>query len=316
MRFNCENIINIDYSDNNMCMISTEIRAVAATKLFCGLNNKKTRQITVYSNTVDNVSKNNAMVLPVPFPKSVVFHNLENYKTFFSDCESCFYKPMARSLSMNYDGDSYTGQSAKLAVFNVGSYKVSLAMSIGDLKKVDTTVFELSDGLDKVLKKYYSKPIFGFIICKLTVGNEKYHPFAYSHDIIKGKVFIPTRHYHDETKTSHYYKTSYFGPRDYHSFDNINNSLMFGEFEGRLPQITNTYPNMADDWDHDIYLYNVDLNSNSEVKKMNQCKSKWSGKVKINFDKLDFPLDEKCDVFTKIEINGAHRNMDIVLATY
>ena len=298
-----------------MCMISTEIRSVAATKLFCGLNSKKTRQITVYSNTVDNVSKNNAMVLPVPFPKSVKFHNLENYKTFFTDCESCFYKPWARSLSMNYGGEFLKGQSAKLQVFNVGSYKVSLAMSISDLKKVDTTVFDLSDGLDKVLKKHYSKPIFGFIICKLAEGNEKYHPFAYSHDIIPGKVFIPTRHYHDE-KVYRALDESYHSSRNYNSFGNIDNSLMFGEFEERFTQITNTDPNMADDWDHDIYLYNVDINSNSQVKKMNQCKSKWSGKVHINFDKLDFPLDEKCDAFTKIEINGNHRNMDIILATY
>ena len=35
-----------------------------------------------------------------------------------------------------------------------------------------------------------------------TFGLELYHPFAYSHDIIDGQIYIPTRNYHQEVKWS------------------------------------------------------------------------------------------------------------------
>ena len=305
-------------------MISKEIKAVAGTKLFCGVNNEKTKQITIYANTVDNVSRNNAMVLPVPFPNSVVFHNLEKYKDFFSDCESCFVN-MKKSL--DYTNSYGTDESFKrtLEVYDIGSYKVSLAHSLQDLKRIDTTVFELSKGLADILEKNYSNPVFGFIICKLAEGNEKYHPFAYSHNIASEKVFIPTRHYHDENINSHYNNYGMFSNKSY-TTNNIDNSPMFSSWTSVLNSNsnfsnkvhntnTNSNSDFADDWNHDIYLYNVNLNSNIQVKKMNTCNEMWNQKMNINLKKLDFPLEKDCRVFNKLEINGNKPNIDIVLAT-
>jgi hypothetical protein len=275
-------------------MISQEIKSVAGTKLFCGVNDNKKFQLTVYANTVDNPSRNNAMVLPVPFPKSVVFHNLENYKTFFSDCDNSFEKPLTRSsrslglLSSNSSG------SRTLAVYDIGSYKVSLANSLDDLKLVNSEVFDLSDGMDKMLKNHYYNPVFGFIICKLAEGNEKYHPFAYSHAISKGKVFIPTKHYHDE---SNYTKS-------------INMSPMF---RSMAPNLEPTQQLLANDWDHEIYLYNINVDSNANIGKMNICNERWSGKSNIRLNKIDFPLG-KCRVFDKLKINGTHRNIDLIFS--
>ncbi len=306
-----------------MCMISKEIKKVAGTKIFVGVNNDKTKQMTVYANTVDNSSRNNAMVLPVPFPNSVVFHNLEKYQDFFTDCDDSFVN-MTRSLdSRKFLNMSYEG-SEKLDVYDVGSYKVSLAMCLDDLQRVDTKVFELSKGLDSMLNTHYSNPIFGFIICKLADGNEKYHPFAYSHNIASEKVFIPTRHYHDENINSFYGNYDMFGKQAY-TEKNINDSPMFNSWAHVLNPNSNfsnkvrnsshdQNTNVADDWEHEIYLYNVDLNSNSQVKKMNSCKKSWSGDAKINLKKIDFPLDGDCRVFTKLEIEGKKDNIDIVLS--
>lgn len=288
-----------------MCMISDQIKSVGSTKIFCGVNKHQTKQLTVYANTVNNVSNNNAMVLPVPFPKSVEFYNFENYKNFFDDCADCFYSA-AKGLSFTNeaDGFSYGTKESTLKVYNVGSYKVSLAHSLADLRKVNKTVFNLTDGLEDVLRKYYSKPLFGFIICKLVTGNEKYHPFAYSHNILPHKVFIPTRHYHDESHQSYFSDFAYTQP-----YYNIDFFLMP---QARQKSMS---PDYADDWDHDIYLYNVDVTSNKQVMRMNKCHEIWSKKVKLNFDKIKFPLPT-CKMFTKIQINGAHPNMDISLATY
>lgn len=300
-----------------MCMISQEIKSVSATKLFCGVNANKTRQLTVYANTVDNISKNNAMVLPVPFPSSVIFHNLEDYADFFFDCELCFEKPRTELM---YKSLSFTNEAVsekKLEVYDIGSYKVSLAKSLDDLKRVNTNVFVLSKGLDEILKKHYSNSIFGFIICKLAEGNEKYHPFAYSHEITQEKVFIPTRHYHDENINNFYNNYEMFTTRNYTN-DNINNSPMFSSWNSSISSnsvkskidINDEY---ADDWDHDIYLYNVNVNTNSKVSKMNTCKEKWNGKNSLNLNKIDFSLDRNCRSFQKLNISGNLPNIDIVL---
>ena len=100
-----------------MCMISKEIKAVASTQLFCGVNKEKTKQITIYANTVDNVIKNNAMVLPVPFPTSVVFHNLEKYKDFFSDCQNSFYD--ANNSTYSLSTNSAISGVDPLVIFNI-----------------------------------------------------------------------------------------------------------------------------------------------------------------------------------------------------
>ena len=54
-----------------MCLISTEIQNVSKTKILVAPNFDKTRQLTVYSNFVNNISESNAMVLPVPNSNSI-----------------------------------------------------------------------------------------------------------------------------------------------------------------------------------------------------------------------------------------------------
>jgi hypothetical protein len=127
-----------------MCLISEPVESVSDTKIFCGVNKEKTKQYTVYCNKVNNISNNNAMVLPVPYPNTVEFHDLSNYKNFFNDCESHF---------RNFEDDGgYFGVTlnsrSTLQVHDIGSYKVSLAMNLEDLQRVDENVFSLSNGLN------------------------------------------------------------------------------------------------------------------------------------------------------------------------
>jgi hypothetical protein len=75
-----------------------------------------------------------------------------------------------------------------------------LAKSLEQISQVDTKVFKLSNGLKETLEMFYFQPYWGFIICKLAKGSESYHPFGYSHNIIDKKIYIPTRHYHQEAK--------------------------------------------------------------------------------------------------------------------
>lgn len=183
-----------------MCMISNEIETVSNTNILVAPNHNNTRQLTVYSNYVSNLSESNAMVLPVPLPQTLQFIDLSNYTNLFEDCAKCFYNA-SRGYNLSNSIDTYSLKNDKpLKVFNVGSYKVSVAMNLEQIGKVDKSVFKLSTGLEQVLKTFYYQPYWGFVICKLNAGPESYHPLAYSHQIIDSKIYIPTRHYHQEVK--------------------------------------------------------------------------------------------------------------------
>ena len=272
-----------------MCMIDLAVVDIQNTKLFIGLDKEKQRQITIYSNEVNNISKKNTMILPVPFPSTVKFHNLSGYKDIFDDCSKCF------SVSSATLGSTYgtsLGSSGKLKVFSVGSYRASLAMKLSDLDNVDRSLFSISLDMKKVLNKYYGNS-FGFIICCLEDGDVKYHPFAYSHKIT-GKVFIPTRHYH------------------VHSPDG--NPYGFYGADGTM----NTPSSLGDakygDWDHQIYLYNVSPNSNISQMEDDDYTFKWNGKNNIDVKRLDgFNLDFNCRNFSKVNITGKKINSDLIL---
>ena len=238
-----------------MCLISTEIHEVSKTNILVSPNFNNTRQLVVYSNFVDNISDSNAMVLPVPYPNSVQFIDLSKYKNLFEDCADCFYNPNAsRSYAvLSNSSESFNDSNDKpLKVFNVGSYQVSLAKSLQQINRVDERVFKLSSGLRNTLNKFYNEDYWGFIICKLSKGSESYHPFGYSHEIINNKIYIPTRHYHQEVKWNNFNDLSLGLPLDLErnqfsslswNESNIDNSPMFKYEQFGTRNTTSHYPN-------------------------------------------------------------------------
>ncbi len=75
-----------------MCIISKEVKSVSKTQILVAVDSKKERQLVVYSNKIDNFIPGNAMILPVPNPSSVKFHNLYTYTDIFNDCNKMVYK--------------------------------------------------------------------------------------------------------------------------------------------------------------------------------------------------------------------------------
>jgi hypothetical protein len=274
-----------------MCIISKPVEKVSQTKILVGPDKKLQNQITIYSNQVNNISNSNAMILPTPHPSTVKFIDLSKYKDLFIDIDKVFYKEEKQST--NNLRSSYSKNSSTLQVFNVGSYKVSLAMNIEDLHKVDKNEFELSTGCYDLLKSSYEST-FGFIICKLAKGSEYYHPFGYSHKLINPKqLFIPTKHYHDN-KISFIYDSS-----------NIDSYPMFSIFTPLKSQ------DEADDWSHEIYLYNC---TSPQIKSMSHNNYQWNGKNPLinSSDKINFDFD-KLSHFEKHKIEGTHNNIDLIV---
>jgi len=260
-------------------MISLPIEEVSKTNIFVGLNSSKTRQITIYSNYVSNNSDSNAMIIPVPFPRTVKFHNFSHMRNFFANVDKSFIKQTDNTVP-NY--------TSSLDVFNIGSYKVSLAQSFTELSRLDKDLFILSEGLEKDLLESYKENYWGFIVFVLAKDSKEYHPFAYSHDLLRRTLYIPTKHYHDHinSRSDHY-----------------------SEFD----------TNRVEDWSHNIYLFNCgDSGSKSEILKSMLNENlvyKWNKNVYWDKKQIDFDLME-CDRFEKYNIQGSHPNLDLMISVF
>ncbi len=297
-----------------MCIISEPVEEVSETKILVGVNSDFTKQITVYSNDVENYSESNAMILPVPNPQSVKFIDLTNYSRIFNDADSVFELEKSRSLSKSLSRNYSLGINS-LEIHNVGSYKASIALGLEDLKRVNKSVFNLSSGCYDLLKRDYSNPKFGFIICKLNKGKESYHPFAYSHNLLSmEEIFIPTKHYHEHNSNKKPIRHTTY------TADNINDSPMFSNvslYSGNRGVSFGTYEYInsnnsvttTEDWAHEIYLYNVSANDTWDEINMNSTYV-WNGKNPLELKKIDFNLGV-LTCFEKYKITGRQKNIDL-----
>lgn len=246
------------------------------------------------------------MILPVTNPESVKFIDLSNYKNIFDDCASCFRNPIQLNSYFSHSFNS-SDDCPKLKVFNNGSYKVSLAMNLDDLQRVDNNVFVLSKGCHKILEKYKEK-YWGFIICQLAKGNEYYHPFGYSHNIINNKVFIPTKHYHQ--KKNNILIDNFVTP------SNINLSPMFQNNIFPLYTTNNNHDDSHDDdWSHDIYLYNIPNPRRNMDGVSSIDEEQWTNQNKINLGKISFDFGN-LTYFDKLHIVGDHPNVDLIVPAF
>jgi len=296
-----------------MCLINDEVEKVSDTKLFVSKSVDGARQITIYANSVSNKIQNNAMVLPVPDPDSVKFHDLSKYSSFFDDCDELFYELTSSNRSYglkNLANNCFDDvNDSFLEVLDVGSYSVSLAKNLTDLKRVDTTVFTLSNGLQKVLNTSYSGKNMGFIICKLKIGNDKYHPLAYSHSFI-GKLYIPTKHYHKADEDN---SLMFSGYAPFSSGSNWNRDLKVTPMNRGK-----SMDELADDWDHDIYVVNYakDNKDNSYLHTLNTSKYMWTKQFGIDLKQYGFELPNHIYNFEKLVIEGEQKNMDLMISVY
>jgi hypothetical protein len=219
-----------------MCLFNGEVSSVANTKIFVSPLVSKTdkaangKQITVYSNAVSAAGVHDkttfAMVLPFPVPAklkdavpSSVSHlitanvdviqllNLKDFEIrhgkFFDVVNKPFPVYASRSMNSFSLSDSYS-YSKPLQVVKVGDYQVSVARTLPDLKRIDTSVFKLTSNMDQVLEKCYGEG-FGFVICAfdpskpVDTNSQSSHPIAYvSHTLPDGCLFVPTRHEHGQ----------------------------------------------------------------------------------------------------------------------
>jgi hypothetical protein len=263
-----------------MCIINDKVKDVSNTNILVSPDNSYLNQLTIYSNNIENDSKNNAMILAVPNIETIKFVDMSNYKDIFKDCEDCFTEPISRS-----NGISKGMTKSFLEVIQSGSYFVSIAKSIEDLKRIDSdNLFVIDEECyDFINKEYSEMSNFGFLVCLLNNDTKKndYTPLAYTHGIYNRELFIPTLHYHK------------------HEVKEVNNA----------------------DWDHSIYTVNSELSTMFRITEKWNNKFTDSGRLKtFNIHKIDIDLPA-INYFNKYRIKSRrvmaskgdyyHQNIDL-----
>jgi hypothetical protein len=179
-----------------MCIIPGPIQSVNQTKLFVMPSKDKQRQMTFYSNAVETKDEN-LMILPVPNPGTLKLHTVK-YKRMFRDLERSVAKIHYQAIDLCSRVYSAALTSTDtLEILDHGSYRVSIAPTVQDLFRLDTTVFHLTPDLYQFFEKHYTSE-FGYLCCVLKPGVITYEPLCYSHALHSTKkLFVPTLHYHN-----------------------------------------------------------------------------------------------------------------------
>lgn len=184
-----------------MCIFAAPVKNVAATKILVAPLEGGC-QLTCYATTVEANSPN-AMILPVPLPdpsaaEQVSLVNLQSVDFLFADLDKAFpvakrdpnsrlkSAPKARAMKMDY-----------LEVQRCGSFKVSIAPTLLDLKRIDRTQLPLASEVEALLQDEYGSD-FGFVVCMFQKG-EPMHPMGYVAPVVDDTLFVPTKHEHGDS---------------------------------------------------------------------------------------------------------------------
>jgi hypothetical protein len=191
-----------------MCIIAIDANTpskdlrVRNTKIFVMPNKDRTRQLTVYQNTVACDVKS-VMILPIPWPDT--FHVESQCPTgVFEQLQNSVRHPDgAHTRVMPTFTRSRSDCNEPLPKFSMpGGYVASLAPTLDDIQRVDSTTFVIPRDLLVFLELHYSHAEYpvGFLVCKLSdehTTEVEYTPICYSHQIIsEDKLLVPTLHYH------------------------------------------------------------------------------------------------------------------------
>ena len=251
---------------------------ISKTNIFVALNSTKTRQMVIYSYPNDEQT----MILPVPYPDTFQFHEMNKIPDFFERVSNSFVSIASLGRKKKV--------KPRIKVSEMGGYLVSIVPRLVDLSRVNKIFFSISEELKERLREKYSQCYWGFIVFALEKGYKQHKPFAYSHAVLNHQLLIPSRHCSNK----------------------IDNRSIFRKISDALRFKKDDYC----EWSHAIYLYNCGKSGNNCVE-LNTANGQWDHTFirRIFFDRLliDFRL-MYCDTFQKYTIYGRHPPIDFFIA--
>jgi hypothetical protein len=150
-----------------MCFITNKINNVSNIQSLVHINDLS-EQLTIYSACIDNSYDNNYMILPVPNSETVDFLNIDV------------------SIINQLTQDNFFNNTEKSIFSNIEIFK-----SYNELLLFFKKIFIVNKCYQEL--KNYSSKIWGFIVCKLNIGNYQYMPLCYKHKMIVSHSYIPTK---------------------------------------------------------------------------------------------------------------------------
>jgi hypothetical protein len=295
-----------------MCLVSLPINEVYRTNIFVGLNKEKTKQITIFSNVINNTLNKNAIIIPVPYLETLNFHNMENIPNFFVNLDKSFKTSEYSSSYVSDPSYKCIYENKHLKKFKIGNYKISLFKNLQDLLKYNNKNFIISDQLKQKLIDDYKEKYWCFIALGLEQGFLSYKPFAFSHNIINSKIYIPTKkfYYHKKPPINFMASERLIGLST--RMQNCNNEDLY-----KTPLYTELYNNpkrKEKHWSHNIYFLNYELSGH--LLPLNGFFTKryyyWNNFLFWNPKSIKFDFG-KINNFEKIHLEGDFDNIDIVL---
>lgn len=177
-----------------MCIFAGPVQKVENTRIAVFIN--RHRCFTAYQMAVELAGQGNAMILPVPTGGTIQLVDMSRAPTFFDDLNNLWPVPQSRGMTRSLAAPA----GRFLDVHKVGSYEVSIAEDIDDIKYIDPSVFTLSKSTEATLWHSYKGGGYSFVVAKLSQGGEM-HPLGYIYDRANTfETFIPTKHAHGDEK--------------------------------------------------------------------------------------------------------------------
>ncbi len=190
-----------------MCIFTQDPESVSETRILVSPTNEKGLQLTIYSNKVKVGNQRTAMILPYPTNKNndpCIVLDMTGFEANFQKLDDLFYHQLSLSNDSHRDGGRQVLKSMMLEVFQVGSYKCSIASCLSDLDRIQASEFGLDatgqPGLPRKIKALLSEKYrygFGFLVCRIDETAE-FSPVGYVHPMLNNQLFIPTLHEHDD----------------------------------------------------------------------------------------------------------------------
>jgi hypothetical protein len=263
------------------------------------INGKK----MIFTLYINNIETHNGAFMVVPFPLTslediaLIDASTDNIKSFIKNVKNFCDRSKSKSLSLSSISN---GSYGILEVYNVGNYKISIAMDLNQLlKNIDWRIFQKPNDFESRISVFSNKNIYPFE-CMYVVAQTHQNIQNDGFGIIyknPGFMYFPTAHEHHEYEQGQLYDVECYNLR--------HNSQKF--FSHKKYTNFNKY-NQYSIIDHNKYGENNYYNMN----KINSLLEKINCKFLSNSPNINNIKVTKINEIDKIKINGRFENSNII----
>lgn len=163
-----------------MGIFSVPTLSVRNTRIYVSPSSHNQNQLTLYTTEVNTLFDEGYLILPVPYPHTIRFHDCRSTLHFLDSLEDVFsyrgrHIPKARS------------RETESQLFE----DITIIHSLDEFCQLNQRDHILPTSVVSHLSTIYSEHYWGFLLCSLRCGSFVYEPLCYSHRMIDDNLFLP-----------------------------------------------------------------------------------------------------------------------------